>query len=305
MRLPKLKSLSLYIDQFNTHLDEDFDLPYHRIINDLYFVSLQNILIDCGNLDSHAKFVAFLLTRSPLLKEFSLSAVADNLPFYRILFDKFPLYDRIEIFTIPYELTYEVQSFIYNELSKMMNLKYFCLNSRFFRFEDVQKVSELRKLKFLHWSARNAAALKIIRSSCLFNGIYLYDIQKGSPASIELILHQCPNLRYFSVDVLNGEQMRKLPLKAPNLQYLQLRNNIVGNSSTDIVSIIAYLVENLPNLRQLSVHHKLYNLLLQHKPMKRLCRRKRLSVITDRFWRSQDDLIIEWIHRSCQEDPPT
>uniref|UniRef100_A0A915K093 Uncharacterized protein n=1 Tax=Romanomermis culicivorax TaxID=13658 RepID=A0A915K093_ROMCU len=42
MSLPKLKSLSLHIPRFDyTQLDED--LPFHRIMKDLYFISLQNI----------------------------------------------------------------------------------------------------------------------------------------------------------------------------------------------------------------------------------------------------------------------
>uniref|UniRef100_A0A915IFJ8 Uncharacterized protein n=1 Tax=Romanomermis culicivorax TaxID=13658 RepID=A0A915IFJ8_ROMCU len=48
----------------------------------------------------------------------------------------------------------------------------------------------------------------------------------GSPALVDVILDQCPNLHYFFVDDLSGEQMRKLPMKAPNLQYFRLRNHI-------------------------------------------------------------------------------
>uniref|UniRef100_A0A915HLS4 FBD domain-containing protein n=1 Tax=Romanomermis culicivorax TaxID=13658 RepID=A0A915HLS4_ROMCU len=55
-------------------MDADFDeyLPYHTVIKDLHFVSLQNIEVFCGNFESHAKFVAFLLSHSPLLKQLSL-----------------------------------------------------------------------------------------------------------------------------------------------------------------------------------------------------------------------------------------
>uniref|UniRef100_A0A915L038 FBD domain-containing protein n=1 Tax=Romanomermis culicivorax TaxID=13658 RepID=A0A915L038_ROMCU len=70
MMLPKLKSLSLDIRW--SQLDEDFNLLDNRIIKDLHFICLQNIEVYCGNFESHAKFVAFLLARSPLLKEFSL-----------------------------------------------------------------------------------------------------------------------------------------------------------------------------------------------------------------------------------------
>uniref|UniRef100_A0A915IZ19 FBD domain-containing protein n=1 Tax=Romanomermis culicivorax TaxID=13658 RepID=A0A915IZ19_ROMCU len=113
MRLPRLKSLSLRIST------GDSDLPYHRIKKDLYFVSLRNIKVDCGNFEGDAKFVDFLLSRSPLLKEFSLHVFPQNLAFYRIIFDKFPLYDQMEIFRLVSRAPDEVQSFICNELSKM------------------------------------------------------------------------------------------------------------------------------------------------------------------------------------------
>uniref|UniRef100_A0A915K6A6 Uncharacterized protein n=1 Tax=Romanomermis culicivorax TaxID=13658 RepID=A0A915K6A6_ROMCU len=70
MRFPKLKTLSLDISDVEADLDED--LPYHTVIKDLHFVSLQNIEVFCGNFESHAKFVAFLLSRSQLLKKLSL-----------------------------------------------------------------------------------------------------------------------------------------------------------------------------------------------------------------------------------------
>uniref|UniRef100_A0A915I8P1 Uncharacterized protein n=1 Tax=Romanomermis culicivorax TaxID=13658 RepID=A0A915I8P1_ROMCU len=40
--------------------------------------------------------------------------------------------------------------------------------------------------------------------------------------SFDLILDQCPNLRYFCVNFLNAAQIRKLPIKAPNLQRFLL-----------------------------------------------------------------------------------
>uniref|UniRef100_A0A915HJP9 FBD domain-containing protein n=1 Tax=Romanomermis culicivorax TaxID=13658 RepID=A0A915HJP9_ROMCU len=132
MRLPQLKNLSLYI------LNEDSDLPYHRIKNDLHFVSLQNIYVNCEGSESHAKLVAFLLSHSPMLKEFSLKASDRNLAFYGILLDKFPLYDQIEIFTIHGVLGYEHMIFWltvekYLLSSKMdKNLEF----SRFSHFEE-------------------------------------------------------------------------------------------------------------------------------------------------------------------------
>uniref|UniRef100_A0A915JJK1 Uncharacterized protein n=1 Tax=Romanomermis culicivorax TaxID=13658 RepID=A0A915JJK1_ROMCU len=100
----------------------------------------------------------------------------------------------------------------------------------------------------------------------------------AAPGWFDLILDRCPNLRYFSVDNLNGEQMRKLPLKTPNLQYLKLC--YMTSYSDPIIDDLAYLMENLPNLRQLLVDGKLYRLLLGQKRINLLCRRKRLSVIT-------------------------
>uniref|UniRef100_A0A915HUV8 Uncharacterized protein n=1 Tax=Romanomermis culicivorax TaxID=13658 RepID=A0A915HUV8_ROMCU len=126
----------------------------------------------------------------------------------------------------------------------------------------------------LRWSALNAAALKRIPSSSLLEGLDLYDNREASPASVDLIWGQCPNLRYFSVDFLNGEQMQKLPLNAPNLQYLRLSYMIGNNSSRIIWSNIddlTYVVENLPDLRHLCISNELYDLLRGHEPIKRLC----------------------------------
>uniref|UniRef100_A0A915LEN7 Uncharacterized protein n=1 Tax=Romanomermis culicivorax TaxID=13658 RepID=A0A915LEN7_ROMCU len=305
MRLPKLKTLSLDVHHTIRHLEENSDLSHHRIINDLYFVSLQNIQVSCHSFESHAKFVAFLLARSPLLKELSLKPLDGDLAFYRIVFDKFPLYDQIEIFTTCFKPAGKVQSFMYNELSKMVNLKYFVLPC--FGFFDLPKVAELRKLKFLHWSAKDSTVLKMIRCRSSLEGIDLFDTQSVSPAAFEFILDQCPNLRFVCVDFLHDdEKMRKLPLKAPKLQYLQLRDRFISRSRRMIdVDNLIYLVENLPNLCQLSIPGLVYESFLQNEPIKRLCRQKRLLVIIDRHHRSRDDLINEWIHLSCKENPST
>uniref|UniRef100_A0A915JRX9 Uncharacterized protein n=1 Tax=Romanomermis culicivorax TaxID=13658 RepID=A0A915JRX9_ROMCU len=101
----------------------------------------------------------------------------------------------------------------------MVNLKYFRLNQERFHSNDTQKIGKLRKLKFLRWSGKDAAAFKIISFNSSLEGVHLYLNEYSSPASFDLILDQCPNLRYFSVDILNAEQIRKLPLRAPNRQY--------------------------------------------------------------------------------------
>uniref|UniRef100_A0A915JJC6 Uncharacterized protein n=1 Tax=Romanomermis culicivorax TaxID=13658 RepID=A0A915JJC6_ROMCU len=145
MKLPKLKTLCLEICPFDADFHED--LPCHRNIKDLHFVSLQNIEVCCGKFENHAKFVAFLLARSPLLKEFSLKALYSNLTFYHTLFEEFALYDQIETFRIHGRLPHGIKLFIYNEISKMMNLNYFWLHSPNFCVDDVQKVCELTNLK--------------------------------------------------------------------------------------------------------------------------------------------------------------
>uniref|UniRef100_A0A915L7I4 F-box domain-containing protein n=1 Tax=Romanomermis culicivorax TaxID=13658 RepID=A0A915L7I4_ROMCU len=303
MRLPKLKRLSLDICQSDTDVDEDPDLSYHRIIPDLYFVSLQNIRVDCGNLESHTKFVGFLLARSPLLKEFILEAVHSDLAFYYILFDKFPLYNQLEIFGIFFKLAYELQCFIYDELSKMVNLKYFELRTRHVVTDDVRKISKLKKLKFLQWSDQNAASLKMIHSSSSLQGLDLYCNAMMSPSATDLILDQCPNLRFFSVSFLNGEQMRKLPIRAPKLEYLRLCNIIpfpFMQNPSPIIDDLTNLVENLPNLHQLCVDQQIYNLLLRNEPIKHLFRRKRLLVLG-----TKANLMSKWIQLCCQEDPST
>uniref|UniRef100_A0A915KGL9 Uncharacterized protein n=1 Tax=Romanomermis culicivorax TaxID=13658 RepID=A0A915KGL9_ROMCU len=61
----------------------------------------------------------------------------------------------------------------------------------------------------------------MMRFTSSLEGLDLYNNEHSSPALFDLILNQCPNLRYFSVDFMNSKLMRKLALKAPNLQYLQ------------------------------------------------------------------------------------
>uniref|UniRef100_A0A915IA45 Uncharacterized protein n=1 Tax=Romanomermis culicivorax TaxID=13658 RepID=A0A915IA45_ROMCU len=115
----------------------------------------------------------------------------------------------------------------------------------------------------LHWSSKDAAALKKMSCNSSLQGIDL-DNNSASPASLDLILDQCPNLHYFRVDRLNGQEIRKLPLKVPKLEYFQLCYHI---SKTIPVTVddLTYLVENLPNLRQLCIPDKLYELLLFYK----------------------------------------
>uniref|UniRef100_A0A915IWJ0 Uncharacterized protein n=1 Tax=Romanomermis culicivorax TaxID=13658 RepID=A0A915IWJ0_ROMCU len=153
--------------------------------------------------------------------------------------------------------------------------------------------------------APDVAASKLICSSSL-EGIDLYNSHIGCSASFDSILDQCPNLRYFSIDALNGEVMRKLPLKAPKLQYLRLRDCLAVSLSygtiSPIVNDLIRVVENLPNLCRLCVDHRLYDLLLGYESIKRLCRRKKLLVTADRLSRVRDDLFMEWMHL-CRRDP--
>uniref|UniRef100_A0A915KY75 EGF-like domain-containing protein n=1 Tax=Romanomermis culicivorax TaxID=13658 RepID=A0A915KY75_ROMCU len=82
---------------------------------------------------------------------------------------------------------------------------------------------------------QDAAALKMIRSSCSLEGLDLYDTEVGSAESFDLILDQCPSLRYLSVNFRSGEQVRKLPLKAPNPQYLRLSYETINYSFGSII----------------------------------------------------------------------
>uniref|UniRef100_A0A915KMW0 F-box domain-containing protein n=1 Tax=Romanomermis culicivorax TaxID=13658 RepID=A0A915KMW0_ROMCU len=209
-----------------------------------------------------------------------------NVALYRIVFDKFSLYDQIEYLTIRFHLPFLRQCFMYNELSKMVNLKYFRLQSNNLRSEDVDQVGELRKLKFVRWSENDAAALKMMRCSSSLEGFILNVYQIASPAFFDLIFHQCPNLQH------------------PICNVCGLCNYVDPDSSITIPSIVddlIHLVENLPNLRQLCIRNEVYNLLLRQEPMKRLCRRKRLLVIASRFSGAEEDLILEWIHL-CYQD---
>uniref|UniRef100_A0A915K362 Uncharacterized protein n=1 Tax=Romanomermis culicivorax TaxID=13658 RepID=A0A915K362_ROMCU len=145
----------------------------------------------------------------------------------------------------------------------------------------------------------------MMSSNSLLEGMNLYN-ESASPGSFDLILDQCPNLRYFAVDILNAEQIRKLPLKAPNLRYFLIRM-LDYRDLSQIGDAFIYALQNLPNLRQLFIPlfipAVLYNSLF--KPIKRLSRQKRLSIITGWPCCSSDDLIDEWIHLCCQGNPST
>uniref|UniRef100_A0A915K2A3 Uncharacterized protein n=1 Tax=Romanomermis culicivorax TaxID=13658 RepID=A0A915K2A3_ROMCU len=102
----------------------------------------------------------------------------------------------------------------------------------------------------VHWFAQDAGVLTMMPWSSLLKGIDLYDLQPVCPESLDSTFGLCPNLRFFSVNLLNGEQMRELAWIAPNLQHFRLR---VKQATTPILDDLIYLVENLPNLRQLFI----------------------------------------------------
>uniref|UniRef100_A0A915KYW3 Uncharacterized protein n=1 Tax=Romanomermis culicivorax TaxID=13658 RepID=A0A915KYW3_ROMCU len=101
----------------------------------------------------------------------------------------------------------------------------------------------------------------MMQSISSLEGIDLYANKSASPGSFDLIWDQCPNLRYFSVDILNAEQIRKLPLKAPNLQYFLIR--LYNSDLSQIGDALTYALENLPYLRQLVIPAVVYSLLLR------------------------------------------
>uniref|UniRef100_A0A915JSP8 Maturase K n=1 Tax=Romanomermis culicivorax TaxID=13658 RepID=A0A915JSP8_ROMCU len=157
------------------------------------------------NFESHAEFIVFLLTRSPLLKQFVLEALNDNLAFYDIVFEKFRYYDQIEYLSIRSYLSFLEQCFIYNELSKMSAL------------------------------VSTGCCLEMMHCSSSLEGLILYDNQTASPAFFDIIFHQCPNLlenlRNLRLLCIRNE-MYDLLLRQGPIKRLCRRKRLLVTAST-------------------------------------------------------------------------
>uniref|UniRef100_A0A915J9M1 Uncharacterized protein n=1 Tax=Romanomermis culicivorax TaxID=13658 RepID=A0A915J9M1_ROMCU len=88
-----------------------------------------------------------------------------------------------------------------------------------------------------------------------------------------VVLDRCPNLSSFSTGDLSKRQLRKVPVKLPNLKSLSIEQ--LGGIKNELYTVedFEYVVENMPNLHILKVSHEIYSLLLDSDVIKNYCRR--------------------------------
>uniref|UniRef100_A0A915JGB3 Uncharacterized protein n=1 Tax=Romanomermis culicivorax TaxID=13658 RepID=A0A915JGB3_ROMCU len=137
MRLSKLKSLSLDICLFHyTQLDDD--LPYHGIMEDLYFVSLQNIHVDLRWPANHAAALKMMSSNSSLLGLDLYASQCPSLGSFDLILDQCPNLRSNKYW-------HAVQR---KKLYKIYFFEHFSINYDGFCSDDIEKISQLRKLKF-------------------------------------------------------------------------------------------------------------------------------------------------------------
>uniref|UniRef100_A0A915JQD1 Uncharacterized protein n=1 Tax=Romanomermis culicivorax TaxID=13658 RepID=A0A915JQD1_ROMCU len=92
---------------------------------------------------------------------------------------------------------------IITEILKYFNFEELCIAER---INPHFKSCIEWELHRLFWPATHAAPLRMMRSISSLEGIHLYANRSASQGSFDLILDQCPNLRYFSIDILNNAE---------------------------------------------------------------------------------------------------
>uniref|UniRef100_A0A915L778 Uncharacterized protein n=1 Tax=Romanomermis culicivorax TaxID=13658 RepID=A0A915L778_ROMCU len=91
---------------------------------------------------------------------------------------------------------------------------------------------------------------------------------------IDVVLDRCSNLSSFSTGNLSITQLRKVPVKWPNLKSLSIEQ--LGGIKSELYTVedFEYVVENMPNLHILKVSDEIYSLLLESDVIKSFCRRE-------------------------------
>uniref|UniRef100_A0A915IHC5 Uncharacterized protein n=1 Tax=Romanomermis culicivorax TaxID=13658 RepID=A0A915IHC5_ROMCU len=175
-------------------------------------------------------------------------------------------------------------------LFKMINLKeLFVIN--YVTMHDVQNISILKKLDLLHLVLKNMDDIRRARrisfpDSLKSLRIYITGVpcssstEKAFSKLIDVVLDRCPNLSSFSTGDLSKRQLRKVPVKLPNLKSLSIEQLWGIKNELYTVEDFEYVVENMPNLHILKVSHEIYSLLLDSDVIKNYCRRGKLLVST-------------------------
>uniref|UniRef100_A0A915HS24 F-box domain-containing protein n=1 Tax=Romanomermis culicivorax TaxID=13658 RepID=A0A915HS24_ROMCU len=243
--LPNLKEF-----EFGIWFDFDVSIfQYHKADHIRQLKKVEKISVSFPEISKvETEFVCALLAHCPNLIHFDLHST-----------------NQIESFRIDYldsgNDSHDEDDDFYQDkelLFKMINLKeLFVIN--YVTMPDVQNISILKKLDLLHLVLKNMDDIKRARKISFpdsLKSLHIYitgvpcssSTDKAFSKLIDVVLDRCPNLSSFSTGNLSKTQLRKVPVKWPNLKSLSIEQLGTINKEFYTVEDFEYVVENMPNL---------------------------------------------------------